>query len=173
MTYLLLQLILKFDELVKELSVNVLYAAYALIMNLSLHVFFGDFLAQLFGTVDSFESLTLLESRCVDILFLCQGEREDAIKQSLQKLVQFFLLIREQRFVNDIRNEFFLQNDEGVKIADLVETIKKNCPCRLEYFDKNVIVDVGHEMGHLVMCQVESMEFGLQVSTKSTELLLI
>ena len=152
---------------------NVLYAAYALIMNLSLHVFFGDFLAQLFGTVDSFESLTLLKRRCVDILFLCQGECKDAVQESLEQLVQLLLLVGKQSFVNDIRNEFFLQNDQRVEITNLVEAIKENCPGRLQHLDQDVIVDVGHEMGHLVMSQIEAMELGLQVSAKPTELLLI
>ena len=80
MTYLLLEFVLKLNELVKELGVDVFYATDALIMNLCLHVFLGDIDAVLLGTVNSFQSLTLLKRRCVDILFLCQGEREDAIK---------------------------------------------------------------------------------------------
>ena len=90
---------------------NVFYATDALIMNLCLHVFLGDIDAVLLGTVNSFESLTLLKRRCVDILFLCQGECKDAVQESLEQLVQLLLLVGKQSFVNDIRNEFFLQND--------------------------------------------------------------
>ena len=54
-----------------------------------------------------------------------------------------------------------------------METIKEDSPSRLQHLDKDVIVDVGDEMGHLVMSEIEAMEFGLQVSTQSTELLLI
>ena len=54
-----------------------------------------------------------------------------------------------------------------------MEAIKENCPGRLQHLDQDVIVDVGHEMGHLVMSQIEAMELGLQVSAKPTELLLI
>ena len=114
MTYLLLEFVLKLDELLEELEVDVFYALNALIMYLCLHVFLGDFLPVLLGTVDSFESLTFLKRRCVDILFLCQGECKDAVQESLEQLVQFLLLVRKQSFVNDIRNEFFLQNDQRV-----------------------------------------------------------
>ena len=54
-----------------------------------------------------------------------------------------------------------------------METIKEDSPSRLQHLDKDVIVDVGDEMGHLVMSEIEAMEFGLQVSAQSTELLLI
>ena len=54
-----------------------------------------------------------------------------------------------------------------------METIKEDSPSRLQHLDKDVIVDVGHEMGHLVMSQIEAMELGLQVSAKPAELLLI
>ena len=171
--YLLLEFVLKLNELVEELGVDVFYATDALIMNLCLHVFLWYIEAVLLSTVNSFESLTLLKRRCVDILFLCQGECEDAVQESLEQLVQLLLLVGKQSFVNDIRNEFFLQNDQRVEITNLVEAIKENCPGRLQHLDQDVIVDVGHEMGHLVMSQIEAMELGLQVSAKPTELLLI
>lgn len=159
--YLLLEFVLKLNELVEELGVDVFYATDTLIMNLCLHVFLGDIEAILLSAVNSFESLTLLKRRCVDILFLCQGECKDAVQKSLEQLVQLLLLVRKQSFVDDIRNEFFLQNDQRVEITNLVEAIKENCPGRLQHLDQDVIVDVRHEMGHLVMSQIEAMKFGL------------
>ena len=54
-----------------------------------------------------------------------------------------------------------------------METIKEDSPSRLKHFDEDVIVDVGDEVSHLVMGQIEAVEFGLQISTQSAELLLI
>jgi len=81
---------------------NVFDSLDALVVDLCLQVFFGDFLAQLLSTVNSFQAFALLKSRCVDILFFSQSECEDAVKQSLKELVKLFLLITKQGFVNDI-----------------------------------------------------------------------
>ena len=44
-TYLLLEFVLEFNELIEKLCMNILYTPNALIMNLSLQVFLWDLLA--------------------------------------------------------------------------------------------------------------------------------
>ena len=57
---MLLQLILKLDELVKEGGMNVLDTLDALIVDLSLQVLFRDLLTQLLSSVHPLQPLTFL-----------------------------------------------------------------------------------------------------------------
>jgi len=79
-TYVLLELIFELNELVEKLGVDVFNAFNTLVMNLIHKVLFWNFLAGLLRSVYSFESLTLLKGRLVDILLLCQSEGKDAIE---------------------------------------------------------------------------------------------
>lgn len=54
-----------------------------------------------------------------------------------------------------------------------MQSIQKDCPSRLEYFNKDVVVYITHKVGHFMVSQVESVEFGLQIGTQTPELLLI
>jgi len=84
---MLLKLVFKFYELVKELGVDVFNSFNTLVMNLIHEVFLWNLLPGLLSSVYSLEPLTLLKGRLVDILFLCQSEGKDAVKQFLEQLV--------------------------------------------------------------------------------------
>lgn len=91
---------------------NVLNTVNGLVVNLIMEVLFGDLLAELLSPVHPLESLTLLQRRRVDVLLLGESECEDAIEELLQQFVKFFLLVVDQCFVDDIRDEFLLQDDQ-------------------------------------------------------------
>ena len=54
-----------------------------------------------------------------------------------------------------------------------MQSIQEDGPGRLEHLDEDVVVDVGDEVRHFVVGQVESVEFCKQVRTQAAELLLV
>ena len=54
-----------------------------------------------------------------------------------------------------------------------MQPVEKDGPGGLEHLDEDVVVDVGDEVRHLVMREVEPVEFGLQVGAEPAELLLV
>lgn len=54
-----------------------------------------------------------------------------------------------------------------------MKPVKEDGPSRFEHLNQDVVVDVGHEVGHFVMGQVESVELSSETCIESSELLLI
>ena len=54
-----------------------------------------------------------------------------------------------------------------------METIEEDGPSGLEHLHQDVVVYIANEVSHLVMCQIEPVELGLQVSRQPSELLLV
>ena len=79
-----------------------------LIVDLILQVLFRHLLSKLFCMVHSGKPLTFLEGRGVDELLLCVSEGEYVVNEALKQLVELFLLITKQGFVNDFAHEFLL-----------------------------------------------------------------
>ena len=100
----------------------------ALVVDLRLQVFFGDVLAQLLSSVHSLKALALLQRRCVDILFLGEGECENAVEQPLEQFVKLFLLVTQQGLVNDVAYKLLLQDYQAIQVAHLVEPVQQHCP---------------------------------------------
>ena len=54
-----------------------------------------------------------------------------------------------------------------------MKPIQEDGPGRLKDFDKDVVVDIGDKVGHLMVRTVELVELSSQAGIKSPELLLI
>ena len=81
--------------------------------------------------------------------------------------------ITQQSLVNNVADELLLQDDEGVQVAHLVQTLQECAPGRLKHLDEDIVVDVADEVGHLVVRQVEPVELGLEAGAEPPKLLLV
>ena len=95
------------------------------------------------------------------------------IKKFLKQFVKLFLLVREKSLVKDVEDEFLLEDDQRVKVFNLVETIEEDSPCGFENFNQYIVVNISHEVRHLIVSHVEFVELALKLSVQPPELLLV
>lgn len=159
--------------MVEKFWVDILDALNRLIVNLILQVLLGHLISELFCSRDPLYTLTFLQSRRVDVLFLGYGEHEHVVEQLLQHLEQVFLLLWQQRFVQDVLHKFLLQDDQLIHVTHLFQAINEDGPGWFKHLNQNVVVNVCYKVRHFVVSQIYAMKFGLQLCGQSSEWFLV
>jgi uncharacterized membrane protein len=77
-------------------------------------VFVSDIKSVFHRFFTTLDALRLLQRGTVDVLFFYQGKHVGIVKQLLQELVEFSLLVRKQRLVENVSDKHSLEQNQLV-----------------------------------------------------------
>jgi hypothetical protein len=94
-------------------------------------------------------------------LHLFVGKDVDLIEYPMQLPTESAVLLVQKGLIKDRLNELALYSDELIQIARLGYIILEDFPRRFKHLDHDVVMDSGNEVEHLVVEQVELVEYTL------------
>lgn len=102
--------------------------------------------------------IILVDCRFEKVALLDQRKCVNVVQQFLEESIQILLLLREKCLVQYTFTVFYLYANYVVQVCARLQFIVIDLPCRLEHLNHDVVVNIVHEMGHFLMCEVKSMK---------------